>query len=766
MSNEKRMELFLSGRISLNELISKWEPYKNHLIDSYILFHSLKITNKEEYQRHKRVLETAYNEKYIPGVFSAYIAIVLGNNPKRIKEGIIELMEWTLTKISTMRRIPELENRLILMIKGVSEKREDIKGMDMLLVEGYKKSSSEGKVFFVEEILKRYSHKILPDMVIEIDKLLDNINILEIDSASVFYKIAEYFPERTYKTITQMLSCLREINYEKELRHQKEIKIDSLSFTEEQNTIIPLTAISNNNTITSSTQPRRIPSTTIANLLNKTLNEDRLKIILSKAYTKLLESLRTVRTIIISNQPNTSLSTTDKSDGITDTKTNTRIIPDTTIRREKPDKNITESGNTLSTGLILAKEIPEGQIERLQLEDILLLAEICPELRIPPGTDLSKRILLSSLSSFRTLEEFMSHRVSTLLQVQEELSEQYEYYLGIVFKKNIPLVLSINLVNALIKHSYKGRGVNIAIQLSRTLKELEYTQRTERFKIEKTTGYTLYISEILTRIIQMTIIKKKDLLIILNNIIYLLTVDDIITIRGISLIIEHIIQSYTYLDKGIDRSLYGMPSTLLQPMIESKYNHTTAKEDKEDNINGSTNRTDNINGSINGSTIREDSTKDNDNNNTMVICARVFDMLNKYDYSYTCRESILSLITTMIRSTDDFLIDRFYKDMFPYISSFYLKNSSIPKNTESNKLRILFSILTEKNIPYSSYHSYLSICIVLFESRIDNSEDILHRLYKKDKYSILYSITYLRNNKKGKGISRHTLNFFQRLFTK
>lgn len=417
-----------------------------------------------------------------------------------------------------------------------------------------------------------------------------------------------------------------------------------------------------------------------------------------------------------------------------------------------------------------SRESIEKKLEAFIGNDILTLCEICNDMKIEYGTEKAKRVMLEIMSVTGSKQFLQTHPFSSVLDIRKEIDTRYDYYLSQVFYGKNSLKLSLNIVSLLLDYSYKGRTVGVALELARMLKKMEYVTREMRLCIVADSKYvqTKEIAVVLKKIVDKTYLQKKHLKKLADNLMYLLSCSNENLIVNVSSVLESIIIQYRRMDVGVKASLYGLPCPDNLPQLEKEQIKQTEKEEDDiddmDNIDTSectystaesiyshlyniSDSRDNENAKenkiITDNYIEEISSKTNDKDNCLVLCSRIFEQMNKDEYTDILRISTLSLLCTMIDCTNDFLVSRIEKQILFPLLSYYGPEHLFVQNGETDLLCRFILYLSEYNLRPKTYFKVVKLSILLYENRLDTSSKIISTLFARNKYKFMYALSVI-----------------------
>ncbi|KAI5191540.1 hypothetical protein NEMIN01_1566 [Nematocida minor] len=716
---------YMMKKMSIYEVIEKYEGDKESgKIVAYILYETLRISSESELELHKKALEKYFKKEYIPGLFSEYIKIAVDQKMSRLHEGIEELIGWCLERVCSLEEVPGLEERLILFLKGNREKR-DRGSIQSIIRQAMKKGSKEGKEHFTRIILENKcsslyglvdSRRVVADVIVKVyeeHRIAEGIK----KNREILQGVAEY-------NVNLLLPIIRRSIAEV----QEDAGCTQREYDEER--------VEDKNGLILRADAEKV--------LNKIQISSKGR---EKERRIVVEWLREIRKIV------------DKKTK----KTSTDLVE---IGQEKRiDNNIINTSNLL-VGENVSDLLSEC-IHSINSQSVFLIAEVCEESRIsiPAGCDLSRAVLLRVLEATGDKEYINSHPISRMINIAEEISAKYDYYLSLIFKNKSNLSISLNIINAIVEYGYHGRIAGLTVELSNLLKKMEYVNR-NRFILSRSQEIE-YIPKIIKKIVEKTHFKKKDLKMIFKSVVYLITTDNTSLVKEIYPVLESIIYAYKELDEGVPEYMYGMRKAETKT-LHNRMQSIADKNDKNNENSLSQTKYGEEEAADDDPNRVPMSDKDNNSNNVMVVSAEVFEIMNGSGFDYSMRSEIVSLLAVMLATTGDFLIARIEKYLLPDIVHYYTKNSSIVNSSESKALVFFVSEISKHPLKTTNYLSLVHLLLILTERNIEGSEGILKALYTADKYALVYAIhhfTKKQNRKTRAGLSIRAREKIQKIFT-
>lgn len=694
---------YMKREIEISEVVDKFTEEKDGKISAYLLFESIHKIEEGGIEVHERALRKFFRKEYIPGIFSEYIRILVDKKMNSLHRKIRELMEWVLERISNLKEVAGLEERLIVFI---STQREEIEENENILKYSLMKSTREGSVHFLRIVLEERRRGIYTAM--EEERFAGCVEEI----------VEEVFREsRLAKGIEKNRSLLKGVaEYRAEILH---------------------------NTI------KRSIEEILKKETEKENNQRNRKI--------LVEWLREIKKTIMASR--TEVSETVEEDGMA--KEESSHIKTIACRRKMEEIDIV-SRVVMKKGAKIDREIVD---ECASGESVLLMAEICEDslVSIRPGSELSERIFLKILEVTGDKWYINNHPVRKLIEIEKEIAEKYDYYLSYVFREKTGLKLSLNIINAIVEYGHYGRITGLAVELSNMLKRLEYSSR-ERFLIGKRSQEIEYIPKILTKIIKTTHFRKIDLKKIYKSTVYLITTGNDAVAKEIYPVLESILYSYRSLDRGIHKSMYGMRIEKPQQAypkakeIEQKQNGDISSKSME--------QKENVYDCMIKDQESSLSSSNNAKDNALVISAEIFNILNEKGFDYSARKETISLLGVMVEITEDFLVRRIEESMLPDLLYYYTKNNLLVNTAETKSLVKLLSHIVKYQIKTDSFLSIINLLLILVERNIDGAYSIMKELFSSDKYSLFYGIYHcIRIQHKRTGISEKTKQKIMKIFT-
>jgi len=736
----------MRGRIGLKEFIRMYiriGDVKDAKIGGYVLFRSLEMV-EDEFLLHFEVLKRCFRKEYVPGVVSKYVKIITEKGNAAVKEKALELVVYVIERLEKLEEVQELEERMILMVKSIgSELRE--KEQYMRLLEALmRRSSKEGRVYFVEEILKeggcpKGEEQSVRDVVEKIEgKSVKHIleQTRTVDAVQKLYG-AEYISKIVRKIVLYIRT------------NSAEHRESAVQWVKNRRTIEKKRKEADNSCSAHTDHKTDRPS------VYKQIEKPGCPYGEDDEDNEGEEVIGEKRSGVLFDLNNR-------------TETDVDVDMNELSVRTRADS---EASNEKKAAEVLERVVLERHTETAVTEwissisgkDALLFFEICDDFKIAPRTELSRKAVLKIFEVTGNRACLSKHRVSSIIDIGEELKHRYDFYLGLVFGHRTPLAVSINIIDALLEYSYSGRCVDIAIELGKILKGLEYGSRHERFKLKRETHDIGHVCSVLVRMVDRTHIKKSDLTRILSSIVYLASSDNEQVVEGVCDVLQSVIRSYSELDRGVHRSKYGLAK--LHSDVD-----TPAKKLLENKLSGenSLDREEQDNKTQNGEKAKRKSfsNSDNDENNTMTVCHRIFTQLESQNFPNTSRAGILSLLRTMIECTGDFMVERIVKESLPHILSHYSKKSCLTQNRETTSLGNLLLVLALHPIEPSVYIGCVELVLMMHASRIERSEEIIERLYRRGKEAFMYTVRMLTDegDRPFFRCSRYTLGYLKTLY--
>ena len=154
-------------------------------------------------------------------------------------------------------------------------------------------------------------------------------------------------------------------------------------------------------------------------------------------------------------------------------------------------------------------------------------------------------------------------------------------------------------------------------------------------------------------------------------------------------VLQSIVKSYKEIDSGIQEHTYGLAKNIA--IQESTHSSNTTQTEPY-------------------STYNSNSTYDS-KDNCMVVCSKIFEQINKYNYAYTAKTGMLALIDTMVECTGQFILRRVHTEMMQYVLAHYALKTFVVDCTEIATLSMLLYRMSHYSIPVSVYFLLLSCCM-------------------------------------------------------
>ncbi|KAI5159544.1 hypothetical protein NEAUS03_0391 [Nematocida ausubeli] len=740
---------YMKGQMDLLGLIQGYAvdqgPQK---VSAYILFESLKeAVDLSALRTHRVAVEKFFRKEYIPGLFSGYVKILMNRKMKEMHVEVVWLMCFSLGRLQKLEEVAGLEERLTMFLKTVNHR--DIPLIDLVKACACK-GSSVGSEHFAEIVLENRYHSLY---TILDRKTVMQISLKEVETRGIIetiqkkrnllHGIAEYDPLLIENLAGMCVSYIlsketgnrrdAEINSSQRLEgHTRAIQKKMISEVESSGT--PVYAESKQIKLLASDVNGRI-------LMPHTMPEGTLR----RHREVAVAWLREMRTLLIGKTPS---ETADKSAAVS-----SMDVTDTNLHRtaKQAQKIILydRSGDKFASCITSMDSI-----------EVLLMCEVCADVKAAPGSTFSRNLLLKTLEVTGDKEYIKSHSVSQIINIEEELQIRYDYYLSKILHKQTPFTLSLNLINLIIECGYHSRIVGLTIRLSEILKEMEYKNRSGFLLCNKNQQREIaFIPQILARIIRSVYIKKKDLQKIMQSVMYISTTENIQLVKGIYLVLAEIVYAYNGLDAGVSECLYG----LKKPASVSSHDKVcfaqlSAQKELENlpmrELKSATPAT---------------SADDNKNNNTMTVSAEIFNILDADGFCHLARIEFMKLLTAMVKTTDNFLIKRLQNNLIPEILQYYIRNNILVNCSETEALGVFLLHISSYSLTVKSTLDLVFLLMILLERNIDASQKLIINLHKKNKYALASALRYnIDRDKRGRNsqiISKQTIIKIQKIFT-
>ncbi|KAI5175883.1 hypothetical protein NEFER01_1854 [Nematocida sp. LUAm1] len=680
----KRIKEYMDGCCSMQILVDTWEKSRGRVseemrnkVDVYVLFKSLEINRGEDVISHERVLRVSYKSEYTPGILSKYIEVLLSNS--ELHQEILRVLVYVLKRVEEFSRVRELEERMIILMRQLVERRAWSKEMEEALLVLYEGSSKEGREHFMDILLEEGGN----------------------------------VPERKKHLKRRVLRVLEEETLDGILRSKKMLLMAARHGVEEM---------------------LHVCGVLIKEIKHRDNGEKR---------TEMLSILREVSREVTQRDTHYEVTPRDTLHDLPCTNTSREVTPRDTSREVTPR-------DTILATCIMNNGLTYDLLDEVSGEDILLLCEVLDEpFGARNGTSYGIRngdILMKVFEVTGDKKYLSEHKVSSIVNIKRELMENYDWYMEKVFKRNINNSVSLNVLNALLEYSYRGRIVEIAVDLGKMIREMDYLDRTQRFLVKKQENNIRMVSVILKKLIDKTYIRKKDLFKIFSSIEYLISSENKDTLEGISSVLQSILHLYVILDRGVDESLFGLPR-----LCNALSN--TLKDNGKDN------------GKASEDNVRESG--ESDTNNCMVVAYRIYRQMDWLSYSYGDRLPFLSLLSAMVECTGDFLVSRVHEEVLPYIYNGY-KDTLLINTAETKELGRLLCLLSKYYIPHSTYCCILLIAVKLYESGISEGKELLAVICRLDEHSFISGISLITSCASSPFIkcSTHLLRYIKELLRK
>ncbi|KAI5165340.1 hypothetical protein NEIRO03_0298 [Nematocida sp. AWRm78] len=738
---------YMRGEVALSEVIKAYPTNTtNTKASAYILFESLKdITAPNALSLHIMAVEKFFRKEYIPGLFSEYIRVLVNQRMKIFHAEIIRVMVYSLSKLERLGEVLNLEERLFLLLKTEHSKEIDL--TDILRV-----CLSKGSL----EWVNRYSEVVLEkkcrELYASIDKTVVSCILMKtIGSADVvkviderkelLSGISEYNPSILLPLVNSCISYIlcKEIESRQNIVASSNKQLIGMSSTGCSDII----GIASSDTHRLKKTVQVLPAGSSGEVLAKSIPD----YMLDKHRKTIIDWLRALRKSFMEQKTIGSLDD------------------------EAPLLDLMHKNSDAGTHALvktLARTILSNKTEKLLAESIsmfngksiLLLCEVCNDINVPAGSLLSRDLLMKLLEVSGDIEYIKSQSIGHMLNIKEELQIRYDYYLTIILHKGITLTVSLNLINLIIACGYHSRIVGLAVRLSEVLKQMEYRNRSGFMICNKEQNHEMeLIPPILSRIIRTVYIKKKDLQRILQEVIYLITIENVQLVKGLYQVLTEIIYAYKTLDEGVSEKMYGLKKPAHNKCGYLENNYTLPKIESPSS-----------NQSEQCSTQAElSSTADIANNNTMTVSVEIFNILEVDGFSHSVRTEIMELIVAMIQTTDVFLIKRLQNNLIPEILDYYISNNILINCNETVVLIQFLMCVSKHRLTVQNTIKLVFLLMILIERSIARSEDVIKVLYEKDKYSLACSVYYnVKKDRKARRapiISPRTITKIQKIFT-
>ncbi|EHY65756.1 hypothetical protein NERG_01363 [Nematocida ausubeli] len=717
-------------------------------VSAYILFESLKeAIDLSALRTHRVAVEKFFRKEYIPGLFSGYVKILMNRKMKEMHVEVVWLMCFSLGRLQKLEEVSGLEERLTMFLKTVNHK--DIPLIDLVKACAYK-GSSVSTGHFAEIVLENRYHSLY---AILDRKTVMQILLKEVETRGIIETIqkkrdlldgiAEYDPLLVENLAGMCVSYI----LSKESKNRRDAEINSSQRLEGHTRTIQKKMISE--VAESSGAPLYAESKQIK-LLASDINgriaiphsmpEDTLR----RHREVVVAWLREMRILFIGRTPSEA---TDKSATVS-----SMDVTDTNLHRaEKQAPKIIlydRSGDKFASCITSMDSI-----------EVLLMCEVCADVKAAPGSTFSRNLLLKTLEVTGDKEYIKSHGVSQIINIEEELQIRYDYYLSKILHKQTPFTLSLNLINLIIECGYHSRIVGLTIRLSEILKEMEYKNRNGFLLCNKNQQREIaFIPQILARIIRSVYIKKKDLQKIMQSIMYISTTENIQLVKGIYLVLAEIIYAYNGLDAGVSECMYGLKKSAVSSHDTLCFAQLSAQKELENlpvrELKSATPAT---------------SADDNKNNNTMTVSAEIFNILDADGFCHLARIEFMKLLTAMVKTTDNFLIKRLQNNLLPEILQYYIRNNILVNCSETEALGVFLLHISSHALTVKSTLDLVFLLMILLERNIDASQKIIIKLHKQNKYALASALKYnIDRDKRGRNgqiISKQTIIKIQKIFT-
>ncbi|KAH9386890.1 uncharacterized protein NEMAJ01_1786 [Nematocida major] len=740
---------YMQKKTSLEDLVKNYSSAEgNRKASAYVLFETLRFADQRGAALHKEALQKFFQASYVPGLFSEYISVLACTKRRDVHAEVAQLMCWCLRKLSALSEVSGLEERLWVFLRGAEHKEQLFKEAVLLCIE---KATPQGLSHFVRigvehayvDALCRRTQPAIECMLQGIaqsksivDAVQENEAFLlgamshgvdlvgEVARASVMYLLAER-PSRVKNsagTACQKLVCAGGYS-EKVARSVETAPIETCS------------ALCGPSKVLSSGGP--------ATRIRCYVPEGTLE----KHRVLLVEWLRKVRKATVAEQ------------GIGLCKTR----EEGAMKLECAEARGGMAHDIVS---IIASQRPEdvllSRVGRVGSESVLLLSEVCTDLRIPPGTQLSRALLLKVLEKTGDRAYIDSHPVGKMLDIEKEIHMGYDYYLSLLFRKGVQVMQSLNIINAALDYAYHGRIVGMTIKLADMLKDAEYKSRQGATGPAGISEELRLIPRVLNKIVKKTYLDKACLQRVFRQVVYLITVENADIVREIYPLLESIVYSYKELDSGVAEHLYGMKKPQEQnhriaagPGAPARGLLETKGERAEDPPR-----------SICADTVT--SNKDNNTDNVMVISAEIFNTMDMDGFNRKISAETVSILSVFLETTHNFLARRIENSLLPDILQYYITNNTLVNTPETVCFVRFLSQLSKHSLKVQSMLKVALVLMVLLERNIDGAEDAIRQFYKKDKYSLLYAVHHnIEQQRRAKGliISAKTRIKMQKIFT-